>query len=338
MHCGAHRDVEIIVVDDGSTDGSAKVAAGALSRQSVATRLIRQRNAGPGAARNTGAQVARGTYLAFLDSDDRWSPAVLDRCFRLLDSGRAPALVFLQTEDVRTEAAPGRDLSPREPLSRETLSREISSRDLAGPNLAGRDLPPADGPPRDAVSAPEAAPAGRELWFPSFLAAVDGFPAIRYATCNVLVRRDVFERLGGFVTDVRHSEDTDFFLRAQGLGDCAILTGETLVSYRVGAGDGLTGSFLNTLAGLRYILKRDREGAYRDLRHTPALKRRFFAKAARHAILAGFAAGEAGAAYGLFLRHGGLLIAGRNWRALWRLPLEPAARRWRARRLRPARP
>lgn len=66
---------EIIVVDDGSTDGSLSVA----ERFGASVRCHRQANAGAGAARNGGVALAGGEFLAFLDADDLWTPDKLRR-------------------------------------------------------------------------------------------------------------------------------------------------------------------------------------------------------------------------------------------------------------------
>lgn len=70
--------VEVVVVDDGSTDGGRTPAAVEAAIAALGAgdriRLLRQQNAGPGAARNTGAAAATGDWIAFLDSDDLWLP------------------------------------------------------------------------------------------------------------------------------------------------------------------------------------------------------------------------------------------------------------------------
>lgn len=63
------RDLEVVMVDDGSTDSSARIAQAHAARDSR-FRLVQQENAGLGAARNTGVRHATGAYLAFVDSDD----------------------------------------------------------------------------------------------------------------------------------------------------------------------------------------------------------------------------------------------------------------------------
>jgi GT2 family glycosyltransferase len=67
-------DFDIIVVDDGSTDGTMDYLESFRQR----IKVFRQANEGPGAARNLGARHSRGTYLAFLDSDDLWFPWTLE--------------------------------------------------------------------------------------------------------------------------------------------------------------------------------------------------------------------------------------------------------------------
>ncbi|KAA2244279.1 glycosyltransferase family 2 protein [Salinarimonas soli] len=84
----SYTSIEIVVVDDGST-----IDIGALVRDAfpdAPIRVVRQANAGAGAARNRGIDEARGVYTAFLDSDDVWLPWHLENAVGLL-AGKRPA-------------------------------------------------------------------------------------------------------------------------------------------------------------------------------------------------------------------------------------------------------
>jgi hypothetical protein len=76
-------DLEIVVVDDGSTDGGATLVE-KLDEPRI--RLIRQANAGAAAARNAGIAAARGRWIAFLDADDLWLPDKLAQQLHLLEA------------------------------------------------------------------------------------------------------------------------------------------------------------------------------------------------------------------------------------------------------------
>ncbi len=77
-----YRPLEMVVVDDGSTDGSADLVEQFLRSRSGGDAdvvFIRQRNQGPSCARNSGIAQARGGYIAFLDSDDTWETEKLEQ-------------------------------------------------------------------------------------------------------------------------------------------------------------------------------------------------------------------------------------------------------------------
>jgi len=77
------RDIEVIVVDDGSTDGSADTLRDLADPR---LRVIREVHAGSAAARNAGLRLATGELVAFLDADDRWAPQNLERQSAFLES------------------------------------------------------------------------------------------------------------------------------------------------------------------------------------------------------------------------------------------------------------
>jgi glycosyltransferase involved in cell wall biosynthesis len=82
------RHFEVIVVDDGSTDGTV-----AIAQSFPFVRVISQQNSGPGVARNSGVNVAKGQYIAFLDSDDVWFPWTLSNYANIIVQHKYPAFV-----------------------------------------------------------------------------------------------------------------------------------------------------------------------------------------------------------------------------------------------------
>jgi teichuronic acid biosynthesis glycosyltransferase TuaG len=79
--CQSHRALELIAIDDGSTDGSGQVVDQFLETDPRVV-VIHQQNAGVAAARNAGLQAATGDYVAFLDADDWWHPEKLEHQLR----------------------------------------------------------------------------------------------------------------------------------------------------------------------------------------------------------------------------------------------------------------
>lgn len=95
--------LEVIVVDDGSTDATAEVA-GQTGDSRV--RVLSQSNRGLPAARNAGIGIARGVYVAFLDSDDLWLPSYLELTTRALEAD--PGAGFAYTDAYAFDPASGK--------------------------------------------------------------------------------------------------------------------------------------------------------------------------------------------------------------------------------------
>lgn len=89
-----YPDVELIVVDDGSTDKTPAL----LNAYGSSVRVIRRENQGVSAARNTGIRAASGALIALLDSDDEWLPEKLSRQVAFMAEN--PELLICQTEEI----------------------------------------------------------------------------------------------------------------------------------------------------------------------------------------------------------------------------------------------
>ncbi len=83
-------DVEVIVVNDGSTDATSSVLDAYRGRVTVLDRV----NGGPAVARNAGVRASHGEYVTFLDADDIWMPDKLEKTLAALDHDCGAAMVY----------------------------------------------------------------------------------------------------------------------------------------------------------------------------------------------------------------------------------------------------
>lgn len=107
---------ELIVVDDGSTDKTTETLSSFAKDPRIT--VIRQRNSGVSAARNTGIDKAKGKYIAFLDADDAWLPSNLAEKVKALDNN--PSADFVYCDVIRCD----------EKLNEEGIQKAIEPNDL----------------------------------------------------------------------------------------------------------------------------------------------------------------------------------------------------------------
>ncbi len=193
-----YENWELFVINDGSTDDTATIVQEYIS-QDKRVELIQQNNQGVSVARNMGAQLAQGEYIAFLDADDRWLPEKLATHLDHLSDNASIGVSFGRVRYVQTNGAPT-SLIANCPLT----------------NL--------------------------ESW--NFLY---GNPTV--TTSNVVVRKEVFQQLGGFDPGMSYSEDMDWFFRILCESQWKIEgIHQVLVEYRV-HNTGLSSSLYRMEAG-----------------------------------------------------------------------------------------
>lgn len=129
LQAQSFRDFEALVIDDGSTDGSAAIVE-SFARRDPRIRLLRQQNEGIAKALNHGVREARGELIAFLDHDDLWHPDKLVRQVREFDRSDAVGLVGCYSTLIDED---GRNLGWRFGTSAKgDVYREMLSCDLVG--------------------------------------------------------------------------------------------------------------------------------------------------------------------------------------------------------------
>lgn len=193
--------IEIIVVDDASTDGTAAVVEDLAARDARVRLLRMARNGGPGAARNAGLAAAGGEWVALLDADDRYHP---QRLQVLLQAGAAHGAQLVADNLWLVRVLDGRRIGP---------------------------MIPADWLGKPSVLSPAAFVKGNIQ-----TARCRG---IAYGFLKPIIRRDFLDRTGVRYDDLRFSEDYILALRCLIAAARYVILPDALYDYAVGA-PGLT--------------------------------------------------------------------------------------------------
>jgi glycosyltransferase involved in cell wall biosynthesis len=120
-----YKDYEHIVVDDGTTDGTAEILQSFGSR----IKYIRQENRGTPAAINAGIRASAGEYFAILDSDDAWLPHKLERQMSVFEQLPRTAVVYSQAQVIDAEGRVKAGDLLGEPLSRDDPFEDLLKHD-----------------------------------------------------------------------------------------------------------------------------------------------------------------------------------------------------------------
>jgi glycosyltransferase involved in cell wall biosynthesis len=209
----SHRALEIVIVDDGSTDGTGALIAARYGHD-PRVRYHYRTNGGVSAARNTAMELARGPVLVFCDSDDVWNPDKL--LLQMATFARFPEVGLVWTDVTAVDSAG-------------TVLHERYTRTC---------YPAWQTQPIDTMFArSEEVAAGCRVYVGDIFQTMIGGTLINMPA--VAIRADLARRIGNFDESMRTGEDYDFNLRACGAGPVAFIDVPT-VRYRIGAPDQLT--------------------------------------------------------------------------------------------------
>jgi glycosyltransferase involved in cell wall biosynthesis len=242
-----HPEVEVLVVDDGSTDDTARRVAEWYGSE-PRVRYLFQENAGVSAARNHGLVAARGNFLALLDSDDYWYPWKLElqlKCLRRTGAGMIWSDMDAVGDGARLVQA--RYLRTMYSAYQQFTSDQLFQRHIS---VLTQDLP-------ESLSADHVDLFAGDLFAPMIMGNL-------VHTSTVLMTRERFAHVKAFREDLKHSgEDYDFHLRTCRAGLVAFIDIAT-IGYTVGMEDQLTRPSLmihiarNTLKTIEPIIKEER--------------------------------------------------------------------------------
>lgn len=242
-----HQDIEVLLVDDGSTDGTRALVESRWGRDSR-LRYLFQPNRGVSAARNYGMREARGDYIAFLDSDDTWMPWKLEAQLACLAVFPDAGMIWT---DMQALDSQDRLIAPLYLRHMYDAYRWFTNAQLFNVSRPLTDiLTPTPEPLSQAVVR------YGNVFSPMLMGSL-------VHTSTVLLRRERFEQVRCFNEAMRTGEDYDFHLRTCRAGPVALLDSAT-IRYRRGRADQLTRSELkieiarNFLRTVEPVIERDR--------------------------------------------------------------------------------
>jgi glycosyltransferase involved in cell wall biosynthesis len=200
-----YSNFEIIIVDDHSDDDTRRVVERYVLTDLRVNYYYLAKNSGPASARNTGAALAKGELLAFLDADDEWMPDKLGKQVEFLLKNPGVDVVFTDCINLNTSSRVNRKLSEinGDFLSRLTLCAVIDYPDFFI----------LDGPYRQEM-------------FRKFFILIS----------SVLMRRSGFDRIHGFASNRFGTEDVDFFVRLSSQAKFAYWRQEKVLRYQTDRG------------------------------------------------------------------------------------------------------
>ncbi len=212
--------LEILIVDDGSTDHTPTVCAGFPPP----VRYLRQPNSGVSAARNHGLREAKGEWIAFADSDDPWEARKLEVQLKVLES--LPQAQWCITGSTVIDVE-GRPLPGVQSWGRvfSAFGGRTDPDQYFASWLTGAEI---------TVGAEDF-----QVWWGDAFGML--FLGNVVLPSSVLIRKDLADRLGGFDERFRLAEETEFFHRVAAEAPVAIVTAP-LTRYRVGQGASLISS------------------------------------------------------------------------------------------------
>lgn len=231
-----HKDFEIIVIDDGSLDNTSAVVA-----KFTDVRYVRQDNAGVSAARNLGASIAKGEWLAFCDADDIWASVKLGVLAACIDRLPQYSFFFHDFYLFNSDSVIMRHATQSEnsifPFFAEG-GVEMSQILSRCHSLPGRIV--------DGSSSSLRLYGGN-----AFKWLIHGNFILPSA---VVVRKRAFHQTGGFDQNFRSAEETEFFLRCARAMDFAYIDSD-LAGYHISR-EGLTGNLGSLVTnGMRALLQ-----------------------------------------------------------------------------------